>query len=152
MPFNFAGPVRASSPAIVHLSDPVDFPSGVHHSGDSKANIQSKLFDLDGDGKLDFFFADWHGQAWPHRNTGASGPPYTFAAGKKCVRQDNTVINVDLTHADEFVQKEGGARPVFTLADFEKDGKQDLVLGDTFGNVRFLRGACISSARVSPGL
>ena len=152
-PYGFAGGVSIfSGTAITHPSQPVAFGGGINHPGGSTANIQHKLFDLDRDGKLDFLYADWHGQVWYHRNTGSSGPPYTFEpTGVKLTRESGgPVISVDLTNAADYVKVEGGARPVFTIADFNNDGRNDLVLGDTFGNVRYFRGAGTVGAPGTP--
>lgn len=113
------------------------------------ANTQSKMFDLDGDHDLDYVYGDWEGKVWLYDNmgpvtSGSSGPPYQFAQGIACrivnaagVESD---ICVDLTVGDPFDQITAGARPVFTMADFDNDGACDLVLGDTYGSIRFFKG------------
>lgn len=110
--------------------------------GNLTANTTSRLLDLDGDGHRDLLFADWDGRVWFHRNTGATSvPPFTFEIdGVACVRTDYSVINVDLTGGTSFDIEDAGARPIMTVADFDGDTYPDLVLGDTFGNVRFFKG------------
>lgn len=107
------------------------------------ANSMAKLLDLDADGKLDYLFGDPLGQIWFHRNIDtASVPPYEFeSSGVRCRRVGGAIIDVDLSVGTDFDQQDAGARPVYTIADFNADGDPDLVLGDTFGNVRYFAGA-----------
>ncbi len=139
------GVAIAPGSQITHPSDEVFFPDLTHHEGGVTLNTQSKLFDMDGDGKLDFIFADWHGQVWFHRNTDTdSVPPFSFESqGTRCVVENDGVtsfIHVNFDGADKMTKTEGGARPVFTVANLDYDAKPDLVLCDVFGNVRFFRG------------
>jgi hypothetical protein len=146
----FPSPYAYEARTVVHQSGALtaDFihPSVANPTlgtpGNLTANTTSRLLDLDGDGHRDLLFADWDGRVWFHRNTGATSvPPFNFeTTGVACVRTDHSVIDVDLTGSESFDLEDAGARPILTVADFNGDTYPDLVLGDTFGNVRFFKG------------
>jgi hypothetical protein len=97
-----------------------------------------RFFDFDGDGGHDILFGDWHGHVWLHRQLGVAD--YDFA-GRKLALESGEPIKVGpqgVAVAESF-QALQGARTVFTAASFTGDGRTDLVVGDTFGIVRFFK-------------
>jgi hypothetical protein len=112
-----------------------------HPSGIGDDWFWPYLDDFDGDGKIDVLFGDWWGHVWLHRNVsdGAQtrfdmqGQQLTLASGE---RIKVGPIGGDPTKDFNALQ---GARTVLTVGDFDRDGRRDLVMGDTFGKVRYFR-------------
>jgi len=99
------------------------------------------LFDFNGDGRHDVLFGDWHGHVWLHRNlTETDDAPRFDLDGERLAHADGRPIKVgpqpvdDIANADFTVMQ--GARTVFAAADFNNNGRHDLVVGDTYGLVR----------------
>lgn len=125
-----------SSPESILLPDEnIGHPSPM---GDEWAFVQ--LGDLDGDGKKDLLFGDHGGQIWFHKNLGhpwqkkydREGVRVGVVSGQpiKVGPQAGQPMDFDVLQ---------GARTTLTAGDFDRDGKVDLVVGDTYGTVRFYR-------------
>jgi len=97
--------------------------------------------DFDGDGLRDVLFGDWFGHIWFHRNLSRGDHAKFDLKGYRMLGDGGKPIKVgplDQNPSKSFVALQG-ARTVLTVADFDRDGRQDLVVGDTFGKVRFFR-------------
>lgn len=96
------------------------------------------LCDLDNDGRIDVLFGDWHGNVWFHRNqsTGENkafdteGYKLQTAAGPIKVGPQGGDVENDF-------QALQGARTTLVAGDVDGDGLADLVVGDTYGLVRY---------------
>lgn len=99
------------------------------------------LDDFDRDGKIDVLFGDWWGHIWLHRNESTPEKPRFDLKGERLGLVGGALLKVG-PNPDEanrsFVALQG-ARTVFTVADFDRDGLRDLVVGDTFGKFRLFR-------------
>jgi hypothetical protein len=127
-PFEF-GPAIAVLPA----GRTIEHPSKI---GDDW--FHPRFFDFDGDGDHDILFGDWHGHVWLHRRLGAGG--YDFA-GRRLALESGEPIKVGPKSGavGESFQALQGARTVFAAARFTGDGRTDLVVGDTYGVVRYFK-------------
>lgn len=101
------------------------------------------LDDFDQDGKTDILFGDWHGNIWFHRNLSTDGDRKLDMDGRKLRLASGGLIKVgpigkDLESDFNALQ---GARTTLTVADFDRDGQRDLIVGDTYGKVRYFRRA-----------
>jgi FG-GAP-like repeat len=105
------------------------------------------LYDLDQDGRLDILFGDWSGNVWFHKNlkndpTDKTGHASIFDwKGKHLLLKSGQPIKVGPINKDINTDFEAlqGARTVLTVADFDSDGLNDLVIGDTYGDVKYFR-------------
>jgi hypothetical protein len=119
-------------------------PPGVtieHRSGKGDEEHSTLLDDFDGDGAIDVLFGDWFGHVWLHRNRGTSAHPDFDLTGIKLMLRDGSPIQVGPVGRDpntDFTALQG-ARTVVAAGDFDDDGRRDLIVGDTFGKVRFFR-------------
>lgn len=102
------------------------------------------LSDFTGNGKIDVLFGDWHGHVWLHRNLSTDTTVRFDLPGERLQTVDGKPIKVGPQNVDNpetnFIALQG-ARTVFTVGDFDGDGVNDLVVGDTFGLVRYFRNA-----------
>ena len=108
-----------------------------HPSGIGDDWFHPRLFDFDGDNDYDVLFGDWHGQVWLHRNEGGNFD----VVGRLLRLESGEPIKVGPgdDEPEESFRRLQGARTVFTAASFCGDGRTDLVVGDTYGIVRFFK-------------
>lgn len=114
-----------------------------HPSGIGDDWFWPYLSDFDGDGDFDVLFGDWHGTVWFHRNSGSDASPNYDMEGYRLKMTDGNEIKVGPIGKDistDFSALQG-ARTVFDAADLDSDGLNDLVVGDTYGVVRYYRNA-----------
>jgi hypothetical protein len=98
----------------------------------------TKVADLDGDGRLDILFGDHGGNVYFHKNLSTSKTKHFDVTGVKLMMTNGKPIKVGPAEGAEMnFQVLQGARTTFIAADFNKDGKLDLVVGDTYGKVRY---------------
>lgn len=99
------------------------------------------LDDLDQDGQLDILFGDWHGHVWFHKNRSTDEHREFDIEGSKLKHRSGDPIKVGPIGLDVKTNFNAlqGARTVLTVADFDRDGQRDLVVGDTYGKVRLFR-------------
>ena len=97
--------------------------------------------DFDGDGKYDVLFGDWFGHVWLHRNLSTSKQTLFDLKGVRLKLATGKFIKVGPINKDtkkSFVALQG-ARTVLSVADVDGDKRRDLIVGDTFGKVRYFR-------------
>ncbi|MEZ6127508.1 MAG: VCBS repeat-containing protein [Planctomycetaceae bacterium] len=114
-----------------------------HPSGIGDDWFWPRLDDFDQDGKIDVMFGDWHGHVWLHRNLSTADQQEFDLKGVRLKLTSGVPIKVgppEQDPANNFSALQG-ARTVFTVADFDRDGERDLVVGDTYGKVRYFRNA-----------
>jgi hypothetical protein len=109
------------------------------HTGDDW--FRPHLDDFDEDGRIDVLFGDWFGHVWFHRNLSTAESPHFDVEGFRFELSDGTPIKVGPVNKDPEKSFDAlqGARTVLTAGDFDRDGRQDLVIGDTYGIVRYFR-------------
>jgi hypothetical protein len=131
MPGVYSEPISLLPPA-----ERIDHPS---RTGDGW--FWPRLYDLDQDGRQDVLFGDFTGRIWFHRNLGTAGENLFDQKGYPLRTTDGREIQVGPVGQDPSASFQAlqGARTVFVMADFEPDGLSDLVVGDTFGIVRYYR-------------
>jgi hypothetical protein len=88
-----------------------------------------RLFDLDRDGEIDLMDADHGGHIWWHRNQASSREPDFEPQGVRLQ------LGLNRTGFDALQ----GARATYTVGDFDGDERNDLVVADTYGIVRYSR-------------
>jgi hypothetical protein len=112
-----------------------------HPSGIGDDWFWPYLDDFDADGRIDVLFGDWGGHVWLHRNLSTDNEPKFDLAGFRFKLADGALLKVGPIGRD--VDKDfdalQGARTVLTAADFDRDGRRDLVVGDTYGKIRYFR-------------
>ncbi len=115
----------------------------MHPSGIGDDWFWPFLDDFDQDGKLDILFGDWHGHIWFHRNLSTDKREHFDVKGTRLRLTNGDMLKVGPIGKDpktDFTALQG-ARTVFTVADFDRDEIRDLVVGDTYGKVRYFRNA-----------
>ena len=98
------------------------------------------IVDLDGDGRPDILYGVHQGWVYSHRNL-SSGDQVRFdTKGIRLLMEDGNPIKVGPApgHPWDFDVLQG-ARTTVAAADFDRDGKVDLIVGDTYGRVRYYR-------------
>ncbi len=121
-------------PDGVHIDHPVKLGDG---------HFYTYLRDMDGDGRLDVLFGDWHGHVWLHRNHSDGNTNAFDVDGQKLLTVDGNPIKVGPQNGDfegDF-QALQGARTTLVAGDFNGEGLEDLVVGDTYGLVRYFQNA-----------
>ncbi len=130
-PYRFEKTVNVLPPGV-HIDHPVA-------TGDG--HFFPYLSDLDVDGHPDVLFGDWHGNVWFHRNLSDNGTSRFDVEGRRLEVAGAGPIKVGPIDGDtenDFVALQG-ARTVLATADFDRDGRIDLVVGDTYGKIRYFR-------------
>lgn len=99
------------------------------------------LYDFDGDGTLDLLWADGPGYAYLHRNKGNNKNPNFDTKGEKLMTIDGQPIKVGppvvpIDKITDFTIMQG-SRAGIAAADFNSDGKTDIVMGDTYGDIYY---------------
>ncbi|MDG1895444.1 MAG: VCBS repeat-containing protein, partial [Fuerstiella sp.] len=109
--------------------------------GDENSYVM--LHDMDGDGDHDCIYGAHSGYIWFHENRGSDSSPVMDTEGYRLPLIDGGFVKVGEAPAG---RKPGfnftdlqGARPKPAPADFDRDGRVDLVIGDTYGRVRYFR-------------
>ena len=131
----FGNPYRWNErTSVLSPGDYITHPSGI---GDDW--FWPYVTDFDGDGEVDVLFGDWHGHIWFHRNQSTDKQREFDLTGQRLTLSSGELLKVgpiglDPTKSFAALQ---GARTVFTVSDFSRDGLPDLVVGDTYGKVRY---------------
>ena len=130
-------------------------PRGVrieHPSGIGDDWFYPYVADFDRDGDWDVLFGDWHGHVWLHRNNGSPAAGDFDIAGVRLKTTDGREIKVGPVGGDPSKDFNAlqGARTVLVTGDLDGDGTDDLVVGDTFGDVRFYRNAGAAGSGATP--
>jgi len=98
------------------------------------------VVDLDGDGRPDILYGDHEGNVYFHRDLGSRANPHFDDKGVLLRTENGKPIKVGLRpgHKWDFDALQG-ARTTVAAGDFDRDGKVDLIVGDTYGKVRYYR-------------
>lgn len=99
----------------------------------------TRLVDMDGDGKRDILYGVHQGWIYLHRNLGSPNQPKFDTEGILLKTEDGNPIRVGIHPGTWDFSVLQGARTTLAAGDFDRDGKVDLVVGDTYGYVRYYR-------------
>ncbi|HQP99334.1 MAG TPA: VCBS repeat-containing protein, partial [bacterium] len=109
-----------------------------HLSGIGDDWVWQRLIDFDLDGNIDIMDADHGGHVWLHRNLGTNQERNFDTKGFMLKQTDGKDIKVGPQEGQAFdFDVLQGARTTYTVADFNKDGNNDIIIGDTYGKVRY---------------
>lgn len=114
-----------------------------HPNPHGDENSYVTLHDLDGDGDHDCIYGAHSGHIWFHENRGTDAHPDLDTTGYRLPLAGGGLVRVGERPAEKkpgfnFTDLQG-ARPKPAPADFDQDGRVDLVIGDTYGRVRLFR-------------
>ena len=112
-----------------------------HFSGIGDDWFWPFLDDFDQDGRVDVLFGAWSGNVWFHRNESTEETKQFDVDGYRLKLASGSAIKVGPLNKDPERDFDAlqGARTVLTTADFDRDGRHDLIVGDTYGIVRYFR-------------
>jgi len=98
------------------------------------------VVDLDGDGNRDILYGVHEGWVYFHRNLSSGADVKFDTEGARLKLEDGSPIKVgpSANQKADFDTLQG-ARTTMAAADFDRDGKIDLVVGDTYGALRYYR-------------
>jgi hypothetical protein len=96
-----------------------------------------RLFDLDWNGQLDILDADHDGKIWLHRNLGTNSVPNFDTAGVVINQLNGQPIDVGPGPSDPPFDQLQGSRATYSVADFNRNGRPDLVVVNFAGMVRY---------------
>ena len=114
----------------------------MHSSGKGDDWRWPRVYDLDSDGDLDFMNADHGGHIWFHENAGSNEAADFDTKGIKLQQVDGKEIKVGPEEGRKWdYDVLQGSRAKFVVADLNNDSHNDIVVGDTFGIVRYYENA-----------
>lgn len=127
--------VFSAPQSLLPVEEKIEHPSP---TGDEYGFV--RVADLDADGLTDILFGDHQGHIYFHKNLSSAGKKHFDTVGVKLATSDGKAIKVG-PQADAALtfQVLQGARTTFDFADFDHDSKLDMVVGDTYGTVRYYR-------------
>lgn len=123
-----------------------------HPSGIGDDWFWPYLDDFDRDGRIDVLFGDWSGHVWWHRNLSTAANRLFDYDGLRLKLADGELIKVGPIAKDTSTDFDAlqGARTVFTVEDFNSDGLRDLVIGDTYGKIRYFKNLGVRAGAAVP--
>ena len=102
----------------------------------------TQVCDLDSDGQNDIIYGVHEGHVYFHRNLSDKNRKHFDTAGVLIKKTDGKPIKVGPESGQSWdFDVLQGSRTTITCADYDRDGKLDLVVGDAYGKVRFYRNA-----------
>ena len=100
----------------------------------------TQVADVDGDGKQDILYGVHEGWVYLHRNLSIGDQVKFDTGGVRLNTEDGNPIKVGPLPGQKWnFDVLQGARTTLAATDFDRDGKVDLVAGDTYGVIRYYR-------------